>query len=164
YRGQLPRGGRLVARFRRLGRAARATRHRGRTGDRVTRDRLPGVAGRNRANEQDRDGCRSSGQRQQRHGPATPAPCPPNSVAALPRTSGGRSGPCAGRDYSVSTRRVLSLAAQHGGGFPLDGTTEPDVVGLRQLAGGEVVIEITQLTQQLATATVIRSVGPCVQA
>ena len=64
-----------------------------------------------------------------------------------------------GGDHRSSTRR-----AQHSGGFSLHGVTQPDVIGLRQLAGGEVVIEITQLTQQCATAVIIRSVRPDVQA
>jgi hypothetical protein len=38
------------------------------------------------------------------------------------------------------------------------------VIVLRQLARGEVVIEITQLTQQLATTNVICAVCPYAQA
>src|SRR5215475_2897096 len=80
------------------------------------------------------------------------------------RNGGGRSGPWAECDGSGAACRAPGLAPEDCGGFSLDGITEPDVIVLRQLAGGEVVIEITQLAQQLATAIVIRSVGPYVQA
>src|SRR5262249_50074607 len=53
---------------------------------------------------------------------------------------------------------------QAGGGLPLDGITEPRVIVVRQLAGGEVVIEITQLAQQLATAVVSGGGSRCLLA
>ena len=61
-------------------------------------------------------------------------------------------------------RQALGLAAQESGGLSLDGITEPHMIVGRQLAGGEVVIEVTQLTKQLASAIVVRSVGPQPQA
>jgi hypothetical protein len=53
--------------------------------------------------------------------------------------------------------------AKDSGGFSLNRTTQPDVIGIGQLAGGEVVIEITQLAQLFATPNVIRGVGTYVQ-
>jgi hypothetical protein len=47
---------------------------------------------------------------------------------------------------------------QDSGGLFLERITEPHVIVVGQLSGGEIVIEITQLTQQLATAIVIWAV------
>src|SRR5262249_43076396 len=151
YRGQLLAGGRLAASLRGRHGTVRAARHPGRPGRPGARDRLPGGARRNRANEQERNACRSSRERHAPYGSAAPPPCARPGVAALGRNGGGRSGPRAERDGSGAACRAPGLAPEECGGFSLDGITEPDVIVLRQLAGGEVVIEITQLAQQLAT-------------
>jgi hypothetical protein len=53
---------------------------------------------------------------------------------------------------------------QDSGCFSLERITEPHVIVVGQLSGGEIVIEIAQLTQQLATAIVIWAVRSYVRA